>query len=506
MYFYSFNALEAVIRSIYRFLNFFFETVMGYVIIPSFEILADTLFGVLPRLWYLVLMAVMGLLDLAQLATGAISGGRNVTYNGREDYFINVFLFNSGLSRVVWGIVVIAVILVTLFSIIRLVGAMASDKKGQVGTVMFRTAKVAMTVLLIPLLSIAAINMGMLVLDKTGETIAVANNMPEQTKISSMVFAVATAGAQRNWAINPTGSHDYRNEPRYHYISGNQNGRYYWNLFQITVDFDFTRMNFWPALIAGLFFIFVYCNLTLIFVFFMFQIILLFIVAPFFASAMVADDGRMFKKWRDLFLTKIIAGLGLIASIRIYETIMLPLFLSDSFRFFPMVPGVSDILGPEFFPDLIIKTVFLIMFGRAVCKSHSIVTSIINEEAAQDEQAVSEFVKKSAKKTAQAVVDLAILAAAIVAGVFSAGAGSAAVGGAAGALKGAGAAAKVGAKGAAVAGKTVVKQGAKQLAKKTAEKVAKEAVNKVKDTAVDKVVSKVSEATDKITEGEDKKD
>jgi len=541
MYMYSFNALQSVVQRIFVFFNLFFETILQTVFIPRFEVLVEYFFGGVARVLYLLLIAVMGLLDLIQLATGALSGGRKVVYGGQEDYFINVLLFNSGVSRAVWGIVLVAMCIGVLFSMISVLGAITKEqKKGEkaLSKAIIRTAKTMIMFLVVPVMAIAAINLSMLVIDKTGEMVAIANGGPPQTRVSNMVFLVATAGAQRNWdPLSRNRAHDFRDEPRYRYITDHQGGRYYWNLARVELDFHITRMQFFPAIAAALFFIYVYLSISLVFAYFLFQLLFLLIVSPFFVAVIPLDDGQMFKKWRDLFLTRTIAGLGLITSVRLYETVVVPLFVSDTFRFMPVVPAVSDIIGPEYFPDLIIKLLFLLLFGTAVKKSHSIVTHIINESAAQEEQKVSEFIKDSsiavAKKAAELAVTAALVIAAVVAGIFTAGAGSAAVAGAGAAAKGGvvaakagvtaakagataakagataaktgGLLAKAGGKGAFSAGQALAKGGGKQALKEAGKEIGKEVGKQVKDKVVKEGVNQASSTVNKVSGAEEDK-
>ena len=125
--------------------------------------------------------------------------------------------------------------------------------------------------------------------------------------------------------------------------------------------------------------LFILAGAAMMFIRRLFDLLLLYLISPFFVATIPLDDGATFAKWRELFVAKFFSGFGVIFSMR-YYLLLVPVIAGKELCLYkPTLPGgvmINNVLK-----------LFMILGGAwAVYKSQSLIMQIMNQEAAMAEQ------------------------------------------------------------------------------------------------------------------------
>ncbi len=200
------------------------------------------------------------------------------------------------------------------------------------------------------------------------------------TSVGNILFLTASMNADRKTMPNRDPFEDLdlfrtiegRN-PRFDdavrrpYLVGNQ---LYKNLDRVKADFYPTEFDYVTGFVSAIVVLFILTGAVLYFIRRLFEILLLYLVAPLFASTIPADDGMLFKKWREVFIAKFFSGFGIIFSMKYFLMLI------------PMIGGSELVLysgtSNAYIINNILK-VFLIIGGAwAIYKSQHLILQIIS--------------------------------------------------------------------------------------------------------------------------------
>ncbi len=143
-----------------------------------------------------------------------------------------------------------------------------------------------------------------------------------------LIFLIAGMEAAQNGMYN-NGSYD--DALRRGYVTGEKD---YMNLTQVRRDFDIWEMDYLVAYISSVVFIVIMAICIFTFIVRMFNLMLLYLVAPLFASSMPIDDGSKWQSWTQAFVIQLFSGFGSVIAMRLY-LIIIPLALSSDLVYFP---------------------------------------------------------------------------------------------------------------------------------------------------------------------------
>ena len=143
-----------------------------------------------------------------------------------------------------------------------------------------------------------------------------------------LIFLIAGMEAAQNGMYN---NGRYDDALRRGYVTGEKN---YMNLNQVRRDFDIWEMDYLVAYIASIVFILIMAICIFTFIVRMFNLLLLYLVAPLFASSMPIDDGGKWQSWTQAFVIQLFSGFGSVIAMRLY-LIIIPVALSSDLVYFP---------------------------------------------------------------------------------------------------------------------------------------------------------------------------
>lgn len=143
-----------------------------------------------------------------------------------------------------------------------------------------------------------------------------------------LIFLIAGMEAAQNSMYN---NGRYDDALRRGYVTGEKS---YMNLKQVRRDFDIWDMDYLVAYIACIVFILIMAICIFTFIVRMFNLLLLYLVAPLFASSMPIDDGSKWQSWTQAFVIQLFSGFGSVIAMRLY-LIIIPVALSSDLIYFP---------------------------------------------------------------------------------------------------------------------------------------------------------------------------
>lgn len=142
-----------------------------------------------------------------------------------------------------------------------------------------------------------------------------------------LIFLITGMEAAQNKMYN---NGDFNDAIRKGYVSGDKS---YNNLKQVRKDFDIWKIDYLVGYISCIVFIIIMAICIFTFIVRMFNLLLLYLTAPLFASSMPADEGAKWQSWTQAFVIQLFSGFGLIIAMRLY-LIIIPVVISSDLVFF----------------------------------------------------------------------------------------------------------------------------------------------------------------------------
>jgi hypothetical protein len=335
---------------------------------------------------------------------------------------LSILVGQSVISFAFWGITLISAALCLIFTIIAVTRSMGDlDGKRPIGKVMGDTAKAMLTFLMIPVMMIVAVNLSMVVLRQVNmvmdNAILGSNENINVNMATAILYTSLTPDSMRfkfeedmqiEMAYNDTEVRQIRREGYQPTEEERENklavvrqnlltGRMNWMNFTVAIrDVDPFFMNYIPTFITAWFSVVIMVMVLLLFIQRIYDMLLLYLAAPFFVSVIPLDEGQKFKAWREMFIAKTIEGFSSIITLKLF-LIFLPLLWDGSIAFHYIQ-----------LYDLIVKCLFMIGGMYAAYKSHTMITGLFNKQAEAMEKETSAFgqqIVSAAKDTAMAPVN-----------------------------------------------------------------------------------------------------
>ena len=287
-----------------------------------------------PEILNIVYQVLLKMVDIFEYAFNIFSGVKNVTVNNgskeTEDFFLNFLFTNSGISKVFWGLTGIAFLVAAIMVITAFIRAnMDTENKKTVGRVIGLVGKTGVTFLIIPFATLLILSITDIVINKVDSVFL--NNAES---LSSTVNSLAIELSE-----NINSSADVLS------ITG---------IVVTTFLIVFMAMSSFVVLVR------------------IFEMLLLYLMSPFFVVSMPIDDGKRFNEWVKMFALRLCSCLGIIVAMKLYLFII-PVVIRDTLHF-------SNII----YVDVALKLVFICGGMFAVYKSNKLITQIFEEDKKEE--------------------------------------------------------------------------------------------------------------------------
>lgn len=331
---------------------------------------------------YYVYSLLLKFIDFLYKMMGFFSGSNKVAmnHNGQktEGSLLNLLFNLDEIKTAFLVITILAVgmcIIFTIVAVTRSISDMTLENKNPVGKVLRSALKAAFSFMLIPFMCVFMLQISTLVLNGIDEALGANSNVSVANVLwlNSSMNACNTPEYNLNEGKKKNlGANDEKRKPYYY---GDKSWAY--DSKDLQKDFSFAKFDYISGFASAIFMIFILMGCVVIFIQRIFELLILYIVAPFFVSTMPLDDGAMFQKWKDMFIAKFFSAFGIVYSMRIFMMIV-PYLVNGTIELYPSNSTISFFL----------KNIFIVSGAWAVYKSQNMLLRMINyEAAAANEQA-----------------------------------------------------------------------------------------------------------------------
>ncbi len=343
-----------------------FEEVLSPVLRSVFnvilELLGDYIWGLFSDILLDGLIILLKLVAFLENMFSVFSGLATVSVSeaggGKSQTSLLSFLFQmDGLSRAFAVISLMAAILAFMFSMYATGKAMADlpfeDRQAPISAVLKNGLKSAITFLIIPVMSLFLLELSGAVLDQ----VVITFQSAYQTENSGMDDVLFITAAQEA-AKKDTDLEDFGQ------------GHKYQNRDTVKKYFNIEDIDYVIGYISCLLMLLILLGACLSFIRRLFELLILYLISPFFAATIALDGGSRFRHWKDLFIAKFFSGFGAIFAMKIYLMAA------------PLITGDSLVFSSNSSIDSCIK-IFLVIGGAwAVYKGQNTFLEILSPEAA----------------------------------------------------------------------------------------------------------------------------
>lgn len=381
------NWLAEILGKIF---NWVFADVLGPFLEKIFSFVWDYI-GVKIANWlfagvYRLYTGILTIVDCLQYCFDVLIGLQDIRYTDasgveQSSTLLNYIIFNDTIRTALVAITFIALILTIVFAIYSVIQSTLDfdfENKRPVGRVLSVTLKTMMTFLFIPLIVWVGLNLSSVVLKQTAA--ALSTQSSGNISISDTIMIVSSSKACKDRSV----SFSMNTEP----WSSLADGSIGYTAF--ATEINISEIDYLVGFASSIFCLIVMAICLFSFIRRIYDVVLLYLVSPYFASTMVLDDGQKFSQWRDTFIGKVLLGFGSALGMRLF-LLLIPVIMSEDIQFF-------DNALTEATAGYIMKLIIILGGMYAVHKSSSLLTSIVNSTVAQEEQASNSKAMRAAMK------------------------------------------------------------------------------------------------------------
>lgn len=186
------------------------------------------------------------------------------------------------------------------------------------------------------------------------------------TPFGAMLFLSATFDASKKGLNGSKAS--LTDSVRGKYITGSKD---YTNKDDVESDFDldFSKFNHLTLIIAAIFIGRQFIEILIDCIVRIFNLLLLYLSEPLFASTLPLDEGSKFRQWTLSFVIQSFSIIGVVMTLRLYML------------FIPIVMSSDLVILDSSFGNMIAKVIFMIAGAMAVKGASRLITSILAEQA-----------------------------------------------------------------------------------------------------------------------------
>lgn len=464
------NITDKIVDSLSWAFNFF-STLITYLFNFIFSVALQGIVIMFGAFLQSVLFYLLHLVDIFQEFFDIFAGTQPVKNNGEEMYLLDVFLTNDGVKKALVAVTFIGVaicFIFTMYSVTKSMGSYALEHKRPVSHIMKTALKSCIAFMIVPVLMYFGSQLSSAILISTENAIIGATGSDETPKLSTILFLSGTFGDDDEPNASYTtgkraayfGGTGYSGEKKSIYDPGDYmvdfnmypsldldniqaifksqaddvgvsqkaadslkktgENDYAFSLDQLSDDARtfpnlFEKLYNYPLVyVASIGVILVMLCSMFVFIRKIIELIILYITSPLFVASMPLDGGSTFRKWREMFIGKLLSGFGIVISMNLVM-IFIPMIMSSNFSF-----------SNNAALDATLKIIFVVGCMYAAWKSNTTILEVINPEVAAADRASALVMAAMVKMAANTAKDAAMAAATGGTSVAAKGAASAA--------------------------------------------------------------------------------
>lgn len=348
-----------------KILTTLFDEILSPVITSVFNVLVKLLGGLLWELFCDLFMdgfvILLKCINFLESIFNLFAGLGVVYYKGKGTNLLSMVFELDGISKVLGLVTVMAAavaFILALYATGRSISDSALGTGGKPVTYVLKSAlKSMVTFMLVPVMCVFLLQLSSTLLDRTiyvFTTEEVSGDMAGSSGMDDMLFVTAAQGA----AKNPSAVRDF------------SKGHKYSNRSEVRKHFHLDRVDYLIGYVSCVLVILIMLGSCLGFIRRIFELLLLYLVSPFFSATIVLDDGARFAKWRELFVAKFFTGFGAIFAMKLYLLVI------------PIISGSSLTFSGNASTDRYIKMFLIIGGAWAVYKGQHTMLQMLSPDAA----------------------------------------------------------------------------------------------------------------------------
>lgn len=381
--------MDAFLNALTDILSEVFEKIFLPVLKVFFETVLTALLKALKKafaaLFYWLFTSLLSVVDFLVKIFEFFSGSEDVVYSSSKETLplsvLELFFKVEGIQKAFLIITCLAVglsFIFTVYAVAKSISDMALENKNPIGKVLGSALKCCFTFMLVPFLCIFMLKLSTIVLDGIDTALSVrqetspGKQADNDVSLATVLWLSSGMNAAKNDLYNiSNGSNNakFNDIVRDEFYSGGASWKY--GSEAVTSKFYYDKFNYGMGFVSCIFTIIMLMLSVLLFIRRIFEIIILYLTSPLFVSTMPLDGGGMFRQWKDMFVAKFFSAFSCVFSIRLY-VMFVPVFASGAINLYPANAEISYFL----------LTLFLIGGAYAVYKSHHILLTILQPEAA----------------------------------------------------------------------------------------------------------------------------
>ena len=350
-------------------LSAIFDNVLGPVLKESFrlifDLLANELSGMFKEIFFDALVCLLKVVRILNQFFDVFAGISNVmvdTGSGTQSMSFMQYLFRqSSIGTLLAYLTMIGGVLAFVFAMMATAKTISDstlyDVEKPIGKVVTNGIRSALSFMLVPIMCIFLLHMTVALTQAVLTSFKDAAGVNSSMRMDDTIFLTVAQPAAKD---SETFANVYQNA-----------SAAYVNKEQILKDFDLAKMDFMVGGTAAVLTIILMLGATLAFIRQCMDLLMLYLVSPFFSATIALDGGAKFRKWRELFVAKFLIGFGTIFSIELFLMLM-PLFTSGAILF-----------SEDVTMNNIIKLFFIMGGAWSVFKGNTLVLSILSPDAAR---------------------------------------------------------------------------------------------------------------------------
>ena len=358
--------VKALKDTVGKLISLILEKLMGVILAALKTILQD----VLTTLWLHILQGLLKVVSFLVRVFDVMSGMTNIrvqdagtVYNGD---LLQYVLGHSTVSRVLLGMTAVAMVLAFLFAVYETAKSIQdsalSPEAKPISRVLSDGLRSMLTFMLVPFLCVSCLGLSSMLLREVKISFdTVVEERDAHAAFSDALFEMAADSGRKV----PKSSTEYREfwEKTEPYFDN--------ELLKAEKVYDLKKIDYFIGILSTLVIGVILLGSCLSFVRRLIEVLLLYIVSPFFSATIALDGGKKFAGWRNHFIGSFFGCFGSVFAMRLY-LILIPMVTSGN---------ISFSTNPDV--NYIAKIFFIIGSAWAIYKSHGMISGLISPDAAQ---------------------------------------------------------------------------------------------------------------------------
>ena len=342
------------------------------------------------RMWmFELLLVLLRTIDALMNIFNIFAGTKPILVDGNSTIFINMLFEDTTIRKVFWGVFILGIALNMIFAIVSVTRAIfTDDREKSIWPMLGRIGKSLATYVMVPILVIFSVNLASAVLLKIDDIMTV-NAGGNDLTFGNTLFMIFSFGEENADYEDCSEDPSFTDRARIAFYNNNTK---YERSSETAEYFDFSYFKILGGIILSIYIILLLALAIVMFITRIFDLILLFIVSPYFAATISLDGGEKFGDWRKLFIAKLVSGFGLVIMMKLFVGIVLPIITDGSVIF-----STNTFINAGFM-------ILLLTAGcYAVFKSHNLIMKLIDPQSALAEMGIAEVAVGAAQEVANIV-------------------------------------------------------------------------------------------------------